>query len=75
MDKDSTDQGKRKSSNSVSVSNVLGHKGQGLTEKEFFLSTEDGSVSGIRKGESPNEEKKGDVAKDQSIRFFLPETF
>jgi len=74
MDKDSTDKGKRKSSNRISVSAVVKEKGQGLTEKEFFLSTEDGSVSETKKNVHP-EEKKGDIPKDQSIRFFLPETF
>jgi hypothetical protein len=75
MDSDSTDKAKRKSSNSNSGKAVVEANGNRLTEVEFFLSTEDGSVSGIKKGESPREEKKGDASKDQSIRFFLPETF
>jgi hypothetical protein len=74
MDKDSTDKGKRKSSNRISDSAVIREKSRGLTEEEFFLSTEDGSVNETKKNVHP-EEKKGDVPKDQSIRFFLPETF
>ena len=75
MKKDSTDKVKRKSSNKPSVNAVVGDIENRLTEVEFFLSTEDGSVNGIRQGKSSSEEKKNDASKDQSIRFFLPETF
>jgi len=74
MDKDSADKGKRKSSNKSSVLVVAEESGQGLTEEEFFLSSQDGSVSG-KKHNGRIEEEKEKVPKDQSIRFFLPETF
>ncbi|NPU82871.1 MAG: hypothetical protein HPY65_00155 [Syntrophaceae bacterium] len=71
MYKSSTDKGKRKSSNIDSVSSVIQGNGQGLTEEEFFLSAEGGSDSRAKKEQ--DEEKKGDIPKEQSIRFFLPE--
>jgi hypothetical protein len=73
MQKSSTDKGKRKSSDLDSVSSVIQGNGQGLTEEEFFLSAEGGAFSG--KKNEQREEKKGVVPKEQSIRFFLPETF
>ncbi len=73
MQRNSKDKGKRKSSDIDSVSSVIQGNVHGLTEEEFFLSTESRSASGTISEQ--NEEKKGVVPKEQSIHFFLPEEF